>query len=121
MIASSSWTSISFHLHGREETRESGGEINEKWRREWKEEGARGYPIRLEGKGERREERREFPSKRATVVFGSLERGSHDDLLYIAPNSNSNLLLLLLLSQKNKLSSPAAGSYIGADLIDALR
>jgi hypothetical protein len=59
MIASSSWTSISFHLHGREETRESGGEINEKWRREWKEEGARGYPIRLEGKGEREEKREE--------------------------------------------------------------
>ena len=29
-----SWTSISFHLHGREETRERRVEINEKWRRE---------------------------------------------------------------------------------------
>lgn len=53
-----------------------------------------------------RREKREFPSKRATVVFGSLERGSHDDLLYIAPNSNSNLLLLLLLlSQKQTIQS----------------
>jgi predicted nucleotidyltransferase len=32
-----------------------------------------------EGRKEGKE--REFPSKRATVVFGSLERGSHDDFL----------------------------------------
>ena len=54
-----------------------------------------GYPIRLEASKEREE--REFPSKRATVVFASLDRGSHDDFLYVPPNSNSNVLFPLNL------------------------
>lgn len=67
---------------------------------------------RKEKKRKKGKKRREFPSKRATVVFGSLERGSHDDLLYIAPNSNSKNLFSLFFfytkqNTKKKSNTPS--------------